>query len=567
MSWDDPVSCATATPPANDVVCRKGWTARLGLLSVLVLLTLLPRVAMSHLRPVLCTDAVFFLERAAAFERGQFDAGLARIGLNPYPLLLALLHTPHVDWESAGRLWSLALAALAAIPLFALTGRLFGTAPAVIASLLYAVQPELIEWSPEIIRDPTFWFLLLATLYVSYEAACAQRHQLALYALAGTLIALAGMTRFEGWFLVVPLAWWAVAYGRLASAWRACGVRLGVALSMTPVWLVLINATLLTGHERWEWGRFDPLILALRWTGDVVEAPPLQEIGVPAVATASSRDAVAVEDAAKRPSIKAMCWGMTHTLVQSAHPLYLLAISAGLWSARRRNFLCDQAPLWTLAAINLVAVWIYFWNHHEINARYMLLLVLVGLPYAGLGVQQSSQLLARVVRDKFRQRRLAFAAMATMLAVFAVIGCSDALNSGYQSRFLKADLGRWIRVRFGAQRTVLCSENLERLVGYYARARHASISPDASPSEALARIDELEPDLLVLWLPQASEQLLLEHFLQNDGAEFEIYGREALPPNCRDVAVLARRPLTARPKTDETGPQGVSLSDPARPLY
>jgi len=537
------------------------------LLSALVLLALVPRVAMSHLRPVLCTDAVFFLERAAAFERGEFNAGLARLGLNPYPLLLTLLHTPHVDWESTGRLWSLTLAALAVIPLFALTRRLFGTAPAVIASLLYAVQPELIEWSPEIIRDPTFWFLLLATLYVSHVAACAERRRLALYALAGTLMALAGLTRFEGWFLVLPLGWWTVANCRQPIVWRSLAVRLGLALSMTPLCLVLINVTLLAGHDRWEWGRFDPLILALRWTGDVVEAPPLQAIAPPSVVTASGRDAVAAEDVEKRPSIKAMCWGMAHTLVQSAHPLYLLAIAGGLWSARRRNFLRDQAPLWILAAINLVAVWIYFWNHHEINARYMLLMVLVGLPYAGLGLSQAALLLAQIVRDESSRRRLAFAGTATMLAVIAAIGCHDALTSGYQSRFLKADLGRWIRVRFGAQRMVLCSENLERLVGYYARARHASISPDATPREALARIDRLEPDLLVLWLPQSSEQEILEHFARKDGGEFDIYGSDDLPPSCRDAVVLARRRQIERSLANESGPEGVSLPDPARPLY
>lgn len=563
-------SCASTTP--IDLV-DEGFLARRSthilLLASLVLLAVIPRAAMSQLRPVLCTDAVFFLERAAAFERGNFAAGLSRLGLNPYPFVLAVLHGPWLDWETAGRVWSLALASLAVIPLFALTRRLFGATAATVACLLYAVHPELIEWSPEIIRDPTFWFLLLAGLYLSHVAAGSTQRQFVLYALAGTCIALAGLTRFEGWFLIVPLAWWTLAYRRAELPWRACAARLALALAMTPLCLVAINLTLLAAHDRWEWGRFDPLVLALRWSSgaadtNVATSLPARLASEEPTTSASNPQnrelsTVTVEDSAKRPGLKAMCWGMAHTLVRGAHPLYLLAIAAGLWRARRGAFMRDQAPLWLLAAINLGAVWVYFWGHHEINTRYMLLIVLVGLPYAGLGLLSIAEQVSRLVRHEPARRRATFATLATMLLAIGAIGCRDALASGYESRFLKADLGRWIRERVGPRRTLLCSENLERLVGYYARARHASISPDASLATALDRVETVDPDVIVLWLKLPNEQALLAHYARSDAAGFEVFHGADLPRSCSDAAVLVRVPPPTR--------AGVSLSDRARALY
>ncbi|MBX3413074.1 MAG: glycosyltransferase family 39 protein [Pirellulales bacterium] len=550
--------------------------ARALLLAVLVVAAFAPRLAMHQIRQVVCTDAPFFIERAEAFERGDYAAGLSRLGLNPYPLVLAGLHHAGLDWETAGRLWSLAFATLAVLPLFGFTRRLFGERAAVVACLLYAVQPELIEWSPEIIRDPTFWFLLLATLYFGHVAASAERYTLALYAIVGSCLTLAGLIRFEGWFLVVPLLWWAIAHRTARATWPAVAARIGVAAAMTPLWLVAINVCCFPGHHRWEWGRFDHLAMAVNWTFGAETATPAQGTHVsdngatatkPGARVPLSTENFTPEDASKRPSLKVMCWGMAHTFLQGVHPLYVLAMGVGLWAVRRQHFLRDQLPLWMLAAVNLGAVWIYFWTHHEITSRYMLLIVLVGLPYAGGGVVWLAEQGARLARTAPVARRAVLVGTVLLVAAIGAIGCTDALTSEYRSRHLKADLGRWIRHYYGEDRTVLCSENLERLVGYYAQARHQGISSDASPREALGRVAEVEPDVVALWLQQPSEQALLAHFEQQESAHYQIYRGSTLPAGCEDVAVLVRTNLPVRQRVVESAAAGVSLSDQARPLY
>lgn len=555
-----------------------GRLPRALLLGALLAAAFLPRLAMSHLRPVLCTDAVFFLERAVAFERGDYEAGLSRLGLNPYPFILQRLHEAGLDWEVAGRAWSLALASLAVLPLYGLARRLFGQPAAIVACLLYAVQPELIEWSPEIIRDPTFWFLLLAALYYSHVAATANHSRLLWYPTAGICIALAGLVRFEGWFLTMPLVWWTVAYGTTFRGLLQASARLAVATAMIPLCLVAINLVFLSGHELWEWGRFDHLVMALNWTSNTtnkiansIPSHPISSEISPhtenASTTARSTASYVPEDASKRPGLKVMCWGMAHTFLRGVHPVYVLAMCAGLWAARRHRFVQDQAPLWLLAAMNLGAVWIYFWTHHEITSRYMLLVALVGMPYAGLGVLWTAERFAGLIpRARFGSGVRPGVAVAIVVTI-AAIGCHEALTSEYQSRHMKAELGRWILARYGAERRLLCSENLERLVGYYAGARHASISPDASSVEALERVDGVEPDVVALWMKLPSEQAVLAHFERNGGGTFVIYRGNALPASCQDVAVLVRTQVSPAPKEVQSVAEGVSLPDKARPLY
>ena len=62
------------------------------------------------------------------------------------------------------------MASLAVLPLFGWLRRQFDDQVATVACILYAVHPKLLVFSPLMIRDPTFWFLLAMTLYLGWRA-------------------------------------------------------------------------------------------------------------------------------------------------------------------------------------------------------------------------------------------------------------------------------------------------------------------------------------------------------------------------------------------------------------
>ena len=135
-----------------------------------MLLCLVPRVVMALRIPSVCPDGVVYINAAQAIEAGNLRQGLTDMSLNIYPLILLALHRAGLDWELAAAVWGVAISSLVVLPLWGWARRQFDDAVALVACLLYAVHPKMIEWSPEVMRDPTFWFLFMLAIYWLWQA-------------------------------------------------------------------------------------------------------------------------------------------------------------------------------------------------------------------------------------------------------------------------------------------------------------------------------------------------------------------------------------------------------------
>ncbi len=578
---------------------HRGAALRTGCVAlILVGACLLPRVAMALRREVLSTDAVFYIERAQAFERGDFQAGLADLGLNLYPWLLVALHCLGCDYELAGRLLGLACTSLAVLPLAWLAWRWVGGRAAVVAGVLYAMHPESIEWSPEIIRDGVFALAMWLTLAAAERARDATRWRWSFVAAAAWAAAV--LLRFEGWLLLMPL---------VLLGWpRAAVLRDSTLLAVTPnaattagtapatvrprrrwathsaivlaaplVATWLLNITVLSGYDRWEWGRFDHWRMAARWFqpgSEPARLAPATDSTLQGLASHPPRETVAhspqtVSGRAPRPAAwRARAWGVRHTVARGATPWYLLLIVWGALCAWRGAYhsRAAQTGLHLFALAIGVSLWIYLAQVGEINKRYVLPAVWVELPCAGLGlVVLADALAARAghLAQALKRRRAppilcpaepvpgrpsagwAPGFLAIVLALTAWHGSRTALASRYDSRYMKAELGTWIRLRLGSGQTLLASDNLERLVGYYAQSRHVAL-PAATRGDDVARwVDWQQADVVVLWLAERGDRY--DTFLNAaESRGFVQLPRAALPPSAAGTAVLVQRGLWAR---------------------
>ena len=210
--------CPLRSPPAGALV-----------LAGLLILCLAPRTIMAWRMSGICPDAVFYMQLGKAIEAGQFHPeNISQVRFNIYPVILAGLHRLGLPWEMAGLAWGVAISSCTVLPLFGWIRRAFDRRIAIAACILYATHPGLVRWSPEIIRDSTFWFLLALGLYLLWRAATEARW--AWYLAAGMAIALTCLTRTEGLVLLAPLAGWSwrrrgagsVSRGRLLVAALLC---------------------------------------------------------------------------------------------------------------------------------------------------------------------------------------------------------------------------------------------------------------------------------------------------------------------------------------------------------
>ena len=288
-----PMPCSDASLPSSGVgghgpnVRRRYVTLLLLLLACLV-----PRALMAWKMGGICPDAVVYIQVAESFDKGLLH-NAHQFGLNLFPAILMLLHRSGLDWELAGKLWNVAVSCLTVLPLYGWARRQFDNRVALAAGCLYALHSELIRWSPEGIRDPTFWFFMALSMYLLWRAVAEAR--LPFFLLAGLAMAMAAMTRSEGLFLLLPLLLWSFRRGNRTHHAPRDGMHhaerdeyvgalrrrllLGamLAVGVFPALLLLASLFWFRGHALGNWSAPIRSLLSKHWIRAGLARPSAQD--------------------------------------------------------------------------------------------------------------------------------------------------------------------------------------------------------------------------------------------------------------------------------------------------
>jgi hypothetical protein len=513
-------------------------------LAGLLLFCLAMQLWMASRWHVMWPDTVDYLRVSQALERGDPRPLVDQFGLNVYPLILVLLHRAGLDWLWAGQCWSIALTSLTVLPLFGWLRRQFDQRVAVVGCLLYAVHPKLMIYGSLVIRDPTFWFLLILTLYLGWRAVVELKPWL--FLAAGIAWALAVHTRDEGLLLAAPLGvWWFIRWLAVAGQRRRLVLWGLLGAAMLPAWILLMNLTLLHGDPHWvlfrrshvEMLQGSPAEPARPLPPDSPQEPP----GPPG--KAGSGLGAAGVDAVK----------VAVRVVKAFTYAYGFLVLLGLWLWRRVFFRRDQLAMlpFHLALWSLIGV--YFAQSLESDERYFLPSVIVTSGCAALGLLAIARRLMvwtapRVAWSPPRRALM----VAGLLAAFVLIGTHDRSLEKRKWLAQRADLGTWIRQRFGPRQRLAGEVREMRLLAYCAEA---DVVPcfdrysyrGANLPWALGQLQPA-PDVLVLWAregdrenPPQWQTLLRGH------AEwgFCLVPPPLLPASCQEVDGKGEPPLVA----------------------
>lgn len=425
------------------------------LLLFLVALCAAPRALMAWRLPSVCPDGVLYIHLAQAIEAGNWRAALEGMNLNLYPFLLAELHGFGLGWETAAGLWGVMISSLVVLPLWGWVRRQFDDRVALISCLLYAVNPKLIEWSPEVMRDPTFWFLFVLAIYWLWRAV--SEVHLGYFVAAGGAIVLASLTRIEGLFLLIPMTFW-MFWQFKANPTKRRRLLLGVILCLAafPSLFLLVNATWLYGQFDWTLLRLDPLARVEPWLHSILGWTAADSFG---------------DVNAKPLGAGRMIWIFIPTMTRGLSPVFALLMFGGIWGWRRTWFRRDHQALFYTAIVIMCGIWIQLWYDKTICPRYALPIVLMALPWASLG---AIALTARLLRAAaWFQRDGAGWQRAIVAGVgIAVLGLSlgDALTSNrkyFQTRRTAANLGEWVRTTFRTPPTLVGPVGITPIVSFY----------------------------------------------------------------------------------------------------
>jgi 4-amino-4-deoxy-L-arabinose transferase-like glycosyltransferase len=541
---------ALAAPPAPGLPRRPGTVA------LLVLACLLPRAVAAWQWDVLWGDTLHYIHASVALERGDFKNGFAEFGLNIYPLMLIPLRHLGVDWQIAGKWFSVLAATLAVVPLWGWLRRMFDDRTALLACLVYALHGKLIAISPLIIRDSTFWLLLATTLYCLWRAVNELRFSY--YLAAGAGLTLAVYTRTEGWLLLIPLLGWTASRWRAWAAKRTVPFLLGqksgqssrarlaagaiACLAVLPASLAIVNATWLREQPRWEILRENHWQIVLDWwrvpdaakaasphaldqpsptssvgqvanlpgrlatcpTSNTVPNPRTNQTGEPQIPPPSHS---IILPPVSPPEKSAPLWLLTFKLLERAAKGFTwvgsLLLLFGI-SAHWRTFLRPEHL--ALLAMNLLLLVVSGIRYRSagLDLRYFMPMVIVGLPWMALGAQYLVTAALGLLR---RRGRLSFAMQRALVcgsaAILIVCSLLDAPLSAAAHMRRHAALGRWIRDHSGTAPTLAGNIDIDdmSLDTFYSQGKFVgTVGPReclmVPPPDIVAR---RAADFLVLW--------------------------------------------------------------------
>lgn len=529
-----------------------------GLMAVLLIVALLPRAWMAWKVEAVTEDGPIYIYSAMQLARGDLEAAFrhCNLGLNLYPVVLWGLHELGLPWELAGETWGTLMAALVVLPMFGWIRRQFSDRVAAVACLLYSAHPALLERSPELLRCPTFWFLLMATVYFLWRAVTEVR--LGLFFCAGACFTLGVHFRVETWFVLVPWMLWTIGRWCALASHRPrllAGACLG--LLTLPLFGLLLNVTWLRHQPQWEWcftqraNGVRQLVAFVLPKVEAIPVPAAPPVAAPQPSAAPVEFGAAGEAPRTPRSASRLLAVYVDKLIDALDPLYALLIVIGLGAWRRTLLRADQMAMLAFCLVCLAGVAVFWLLVHDIQGRYFFPILLVAVNYAALGVFTVGGALVRLIQRVAPRHtpRLAIANVA-VLATVAIVGCTDALTNNYDDRLIRRELGEWIRGTLGPGQSIVGSEPRGWALAWYAQGRYygPKLEQFGSP-EYLHQTRAMHPDVVLITAHHgaATDSPWYRQFLADTDlfSQFERVPAECLPPRAQHSLVFVRAPRLA----------------------
>ncbi|HUG90108.1 MAG TPA: glycosyltransferase family 39 protein [Planctomycetaceae bacterium] len=428
-------------------------------------------------------DGLTYIRAAEALDRRDYASAFEDIGLNTYPVVLLALNRTGLSWQTAGEAWGVLIGSLVVFPLFGWLRRQLTTPMAAAGAFVYAIHPYFVEKSPELVRDPTFWFLWIVSLSLLWR--CTSEGRIGLYAAAGVTMTLAAHTRIEGWLLFLPLVTWTLPRLRDADArikQRFAGV-LACAACVPAAWL-MVNVVWLSDYAPLETGRL--------FRSDVIEY--LHESIMAAPDEARTAAPELQPDRHRRWS---SAGDYVDALARVFGPVFAILVACGACPSLFR-----RGGTWTmamLAVLLLVGAALFQAALGRISSRYFATVALLAVPMSGAGLVRVLWVCRGLAVERLgvpsRTARGVAAAVLTVGLLATV--CGKLLRPGHDARTAQARLGAALARQYGSRPVVVGPKDLS-LVGFYAGARYHAVPSDARYKRYVNAARRVQADILLM---------------------------------------------------------------------
>jgi hypothetical protein len=406
-------------------------------------------------------DGAFqYIPVAKLFYHGEYLQALHRPQLPLYPFLISIVTYITGNFELSGQLLSIIFSLLALFPLYLIGKSLFGPKTAFWTTILYLVNPLMLNCSVDVLKEALLIFLFLSSVYCSLrflqEGKGRWLFWTVAFSAAGALISMVALV------VLVVLGVW-LGYGMLRG--RTQERR----LVYRYLWVIatafgLIMIFIIPGLLGWEFlisKKPYKLVEDIfnRWFA--AEWPTLSQIGQSSLA-------------------------IVKRFIEKAYPFpFLLALFGIGWRVKAREFSADEKYL---ASLMVVLIVILFPNLYA-SGRYHLPAIFLLYLWAGFGFVKISEFIERKF-TKYPRLTIGILAMILLVSILPATLKPQRLDKiGYK------EAGLWLRQQVPSPPLILTDDPR---VAYYADGTYLLIPPEARPEEIVEQGEREKADYLVI---------------------------------------------------------------------
>lgn len=445
-----------------------------GEILLLYLIALALRVFLVFTAAGIADDGCGYLFLAREIAGGNFHAAFSSVWPPLFPVFSAGASFIFRDIELAGRMVSCIFGSLTVFPLFLLVKSIFDKKTALMTVLFFAVHPYLCQASAEALSEALYFFFVTSIASISWFAI--RKKKAAFFLPVGLLLLLTGLTRFEGFTLILPVLAWIWVTG-------LPNVRGNIRWKFTSTFFCLITfAAVLLPY----------LVSVRRETGKwQITSRQGHHVAVSLNAPGETRTERARYLLRYKiyPNIRLI----PASLAKAYHPVFLPLLFFGLIGRNRlRGFRLGEIYVLSFALFRLTVLTIFA----GITKRYLYAFVPMTLCWAGAGFWEIDHRLQSRSQDKKLSvglGRMSRISVALLLAII-VICLPRALRTIRGHRAIQREVGYWLRENAGQKEFVVAS--LSPQIAFHAEAKQCQLE-GRTYAELISKAREKHADFIV----------------------------------------------------------------------
>ena len=427
------------------------------LLAILLGISLFIKAVLIYQTDIINPDGIRYINSAHEFFQGNIAAAFDHEKMLGFTFLLGLTHLVVPDWFLAGKILSCVALVMTTIPLYLIAQELFGKRAAFCTALVFTVIPSINAKCTDIVKDPSFLFLLVLSLWLILYALKESQWWSSL--LAGLFCCLSVLVRPEGAVLFLVIMLFLVTLIAFIPESRRLNLKCLITFCVLPfVSLLLVIIPFVTGMISLEVlpGIYEKF--ALYFQTDILQVyrdiyHHLKDVEESFPGGEWTNDFF---EYARYNIFLIYLVGMMQTFCKALFPVFLIPLIYGL--KLRNNWNRHMALLLAVLASFLVMDYVLLVSRNFMSARYLLVPVVLSAVFIGYGMDRIITAI-----NSFRYRRTAFS-VAIILCLLLPLG--RMFVKGSHEKLVIREAGVWL----AGNRDLVANRMIvsEERIAYYA---------------------------------------------------------------------------------------------------